>query len=30
VRGALDSRFGPQLEIVDPLMLERLGRGDGK
>ena len=30
VRGALDSRFGPQLEIVDPLMLERLGRTEAK
>ena len=30
VRGALDSRFGPQLEIVDPLMLERLGRAEVK
>jgi len=30
VRGALDSRFGPQLEIVDPLMLERLGRAEAK
>jgi endonuclease YncB( thermonuclease family) len=30
VRGALDSRFGPQLEIVDPLMLERLGRPEAK
>jgi len=30
VRGALDSRFGPQLEIVDPLMLERLGRTETK
>ena len=30
VRGVLDSRFGPQLEIVDPLMLERLGRAETK
>jgi len=30
VRGPLDSRFGPQLEIVDPLMLERLGRAEMK
>ena len=30
VRGALDGRFGPQLEIVDPLMLERLGRAEAK
>jgi hypothetical protein len=30
VRGALDNRFGPQLEIVDPLMLERLGRPEAK
>jgi endonuclease YncB( thermonuclease family) len=30
VRGALDSRFGPQLEIADPLMLERLGRAETK
>jgi len=30
VRGALDSRFGPQLEITDPLMLERLGRAEAK
>jgi len=30
VRGALDGRFGPQLEIVDPLMLERLGRAATK
>jgi endonuclease YncB( thermonuclease family) len=28
VRGALDSRFGPQLEVVDPLMLERIGRAE--
>jgi len=30
VRGALDSRFGPQLEILDPLVLERLGRAEAK
>ena len=30
VRGALDGRFGPQLEITDPLMLERLGRTEAK
>ncbi len=30
VRGALDGRFGPQLEIVDPLMLERLERAEAK
>ena len=30
VRGELDSRFGPQVEIVDPLMLERLGRAEAK
>ena len=30
VRGALDSRFGPQLEVVDPLVLERLGRAEAK
>jgi endonuclease YncB( thermonuclease family) len=30
VRGALDDRFGPQLEIFDPLMLERLGRAETK
>jgi len=29
-RGALDDRFGPQLEIVDPLMLERLGRSEAR
>ena len=23
---ALDDRFGPRLEIVEPLMIERLGR----
>ena len=28
VRGALDGRFGPQLEIVDPLMLERLEKAE--
>ena len=28
VRGVLDERFGPQIEIVDPLMLERLGKAD--
>jgi endonuclease YncB( thermonuclease family) len=26
VRGVLDDRFGPRLEIVEPLMIERLGR----
>jgi len=30
VRGALDSRFGPQLEVVDPLALERLGPAEAK
>jgi hypothetical protein len=30
VRGVLDGRFGPQLEIADPLMLERLGRAETK
>ena len=30
VRGFLDGRFGPQLEVVDPLMLERLGRVEAK
>ena len=30
VRGVLDARFGPQIEIVDPLMLERLGRAEAK
>ena len=28
VRGVLDERFGPQIEIIDPLMLERLGKAD--
>jgi len=27
VRGVLDNRFGPRLEIVEPPMLERLGQG---
>jgi len=30
VRGVLDDRFGPQIEIADPLMLERLGRAEAK
>ena len=30
VRGVLDDRFGPQVEIADPLMLERLGRAEAK
>ena len=30
VRGVLDGRFGPQLEITEPLMLERLGRTEAK
>jgi hypothetical protein len=30
VRGVLDDRFGPQIEISDPLMLERLGRAEGQ
>jgi micrococcal nuclease len=28
VRGVLDDRFGPRLEITEPPMLERLGRGE--
>jgi endonuclease YncB( thermonuclease family) len=30
VRGVLDDRFGPRLEIAEPLMIERLGRGETK
>jgi len=28
VRGVLDDRFGPRLEIAEPLMVERLGRAE--
>ena len=28
VRGVLDDRFGPRLEVVEPLMVERLGRAE--
>jgi endonuclease YncB( thermonuclease family) len=28
VRGVLDDRFGPRLEITEPLMVERLGRAE--
>ncbi len=28
VRGVLDDRFGPRLEIAEPLMIERLGRAE--
>jgi endonuclease YncB( thermonuclease family) len=27
-RGVLDDRFGPRLEVAEPLMIERLGRGE--
>jgi endonuclease YncB( thermonuclease family) len=30
VRGVLDDRFGPRLEIAEPLLIERLGRGEPK
>ena len=29
-RGVLDDRFGPRLEVAEPLMIERLGRVEGK
>jgi endonuclease YncB( thermonuclease family) len=28
VRGVLDDRFGPRLEVAEPLMIERLGRAE--
>ena len=28
VRGALDNRLGPRLEVSEPAMIEFLGRGD--
>lgn len=28
VRGVLDDRFGPRVEVAEPLMLERLGRAE--
>ncbi len=28
VRGVLDDRFGPRLEVAEPLMVERLGRAE--
>ncbi|HYA74104.1 MAG TPA: thermonuclease family protein [Roseiarcus sp.] len=30
VRGVLDDRFGPRLEVAEPLMVERLGRAEAK
>ncbi|MGD0640380.1 MAG: thermonuclease family protein [Roseiarcus sp.] len=30
VRGVLDDRFGPRLEVAEPLMIERLGRAEAK
>jgi endonuclease YncB( thermonuclease family) len=30
VRGVLDDRFGPRVEIAEPLMIERLGRGEAE
>ena len=29
-RGVLDDRFGPRLEVAEPLMIERLGRAEGE
>ena len=29
-RGVLDDRFGPRLEVAEPLMIERLGRVEGE
>ena len=29
-RGVLDDRFGPRLEVAEPLMIERLGRDEAK
>jgi hypothetical protein len=26
----LDDRFGPRLEVAEPLMIERLGRAEGE
>jgi hypothetical protein len=29
-RGVLDDRFGPRVEVAEPLMIERLGRAAGE
>ncbi|MFZ1964486.1 MAG: thermonuclease family protein [Roseiarcus sp.] len=29
-RGVLDDRFGPRVEVAEPLMIERLGQAEGK